>query len=179
MALDGVLSRSSTRRKTDVAQSLLVLKAQAEGQSAKLMRKAKAYASMTSAAYRGQRRGYTFDNYVSVHQEAHNELFDLEVEVPESKKVTDFLKGIQDPQLQVGKQIVLGDPKKMGNFEECQQYLGTLIQNTGIQAKMERNVSSVRSNGGGGGNSNSGEAPEDPSLIRSKVARIQTSSGAN
>ena len=44
----------------------------------------------------------------------------------------------------------------MGNFEECQQYLGTLIQNTGVQAKMERNVSSVRSNGGGGGNSNSG-----------------------
>ena len=136
--------------------AVLALKAQAEGQSAKLTRKAKAYASMTSAAYRGQRRGYTFDNYVSIHQEAHNELLDLEEEVPESKKVTDFLKGIQDPQLQVGKQIILGDPKKMGNFEECQQYLGTLIQNTGVQAKMERNVSSVRSNGGGGGNSNSG-----------------------
>ena len=126
--------------------AVLALKAQAEGQSAKLTRKAKAYASMTSAAYRGQRRGYTLDNYVSVHQEAHNELLDF----------TAFLKGIQDPQFQVGKQIILGDPKKMGNFKECQQYLGTLIQNTGVQAKMERNVSSVRSNGGGGGNSNSG-----------------------
>lgn len=130
--------------------AVLALRAQAEGQSAKLTRKAKAYASMSSAVFRGQRRGFTFANYVSVHQDAHNELLDLEEEVPETKKVADFIKGINDPQLQVGKQIILGDPVKMGNFEQCQQYLGTLIENSGTQAKMERNVASTQRIGGGG-----------------------------
>jgi hypothetical protein len=79
---------------------------------------------------------------VSLHQEAHNQLLDLKEEVPETKKVTNFLKGIQDlVRLSVGKSIILGDPRKMSDFQECQQYLGTLIQNTGIQAKMEHNVS--------------------------------------
>lgn len=72
----------------------------------------------------------------------------------ESKKVTDFLKGIQDPSLQVGKTVILSDPAKLGDFDECQQYFSTLIQNTSTQAKAERNVSSVRTNGGGGGSPN-------------------------
>jgi hypothetical protein len=134
--------------------AVLALKAQAEGVSSKLTRKAKAYASITNAVYRGLRRGYTFANYVTTHQEAHNELFDLEEPVSESKKVTDFLKGIQDPSLQVGKTVILSDPAKLGDFDECQQYFSTLIQNTSTQAKAERNVSSVRTNGGGGGSPN-------------------------
>jgi hypothetical protein len=134
---------------SDGRKAVLALRAQAEGQSAQLTRKAKAYVSMASSAFRGQRRGFTFDNYVSIHQDVHNKLFDLEEVAPESKKVTNFLKGILDPHLTVGKQIVLGDPAKMGNFELCQQYLGTLIQNTNAQSKSERNVSSANTGGGG------------------------------
>jgi hypothetical protein len=115
---------------------------------AQLTRKAKAYASMASCAFCGQRCGFTFDNYVSNHQDAHNELFDLEEVVPESRKVTNFLRCILDPHLQVGKQIVLGDTANTGNFELCQQYLGTLIQNTNVQLKSERNVSSASTAGG-------------------------------
>jgi len=85
---------------------------------------------------------------VNIHQEAHNELLDLEEPVPETKKVKDFLKGIQAPELSVGKSIVLGDLKRLSDFEECQQFLGTLIQNTTVQVKAERNVSAVHSNGG-------------------------------
>jgi len=128
----------------DGRSAILALKAQAEGLLAKLTRKAKAYASLASATYHGERRGFTFDNYIAIHQEAHNELLDLDEPVSESKKVTDFLKGIQDALLQIGKTVVLADPKKMGDFEECQQYLSTLVQNTATQAKMERHVSSVR-----------------------------------
>jgi hypothetical protein len=137
----------------DGHSAILALKAQAEGLSAKLTRKAKAYASLANATYRGTRRGFTFDNYIAVHQEAHNELLDLDEPVPESKKVTDFLKGIQDSSLQIGKTVILADPKKMGDFEECQQYLGTLVQNTATQAKMDRNVSSVRTDEDGSGGS--------------------------
>jgi hypothetical protein len=38
--------------------------------------------------------------------------------------------------------MLLGDLAKMGNFELCQQYVGTLIQNSSMhQLKMECNVS--------------------------------------
>ena len=139
----------------DGRRAVLTLKKQAEGQSAQQTRKALAYATLNTSSYRGPRRGYSFANYVSLHQEAHNELLDLDEPVPETKKVTDFLKGIQDTALAVGKSIVLGDPLKMSDFEECQQYLGTLIQNTGVQAKLERNVSSTHTDGGGGGSGGS------------------------
>jgi hypothetical protein len=135
--------------------TVLALKSQAEGLSAMITRKSKAYASLLTAIYKGPHRGYNFDNYVNIHQEAHNELLDLEEPVPETKKVTDFLKGIQAPELSVGKLIVLGDLKRLSDFKECQQFLGTLIQNTTVQAKAERNVSAVHSNGGGNGSGGS------------------------
>ena len=62
--------------------------------------------------------------------------------------MTDFLKGIRDSTLTTGKSIVLGDPSKLGNFEECQQYLSTIVQNIAAQSKSERHVSSVVSDGG-------------------------------
>jgi hypothetical protein len=127
--------------------AVLALKMQAEGTSAKLTRKQAAYASIASSVYLGPRKGFTFASYVTLHQAAHNELMDLDEPVSESKKVTDFLKGIRDPVLNTGKSIVLGDPGKLGNFEECQQYLSTIVQNMAAQSKNERNVSSVSTDG--------------------------------
>ena len=139
----------------DGREAVLALKAQAEGTSAKLTRKQAAYASLASSAYLGPRKGFTFASYVTLHQSAHNELLDLDEPVSESKKVTDFLKGIRDPNLNTGKSIVLGDPGKLGDFEECQQYLSTVVQNMSAQTKSERQVSSAMSDGGnrGGGSS--------------------------
>jgi hypothetical protein len=139
----------------DGRKAVLALKAQAEGLSSTLTRKTKAYASIASAVYRGPRRGFTFINYVSVHQEAHNELFDCKVAVEDSKKVDDFLNGIQDPGLVVRKTVVLSDPLKLGDFEACQQYLSTLVTNMSNRAKSsgERNASSATTRGGGGDNS--------------------------
>jgi hypothetical protein len=140
------LSKKFDRTKNGRA-AVLALKMQAEGTSAKLTRKQAAYASIASSAYLGPRKGFTFASYVALHQAAHNELMDLDEPVSESKKVTDFLKGIRDPVLNTGKSIVLGDPGKLGNFEECQQYLSTIVQNMSAQSKNERNVSSVSTDG--------------------------------
>jgi hypothetical protein len=140
----------------DGRKAVLALKAQAEGLSSTLTHKTKAYASIASAVYRGPRRGFTFANYVSVHQEAHNKLFVCKVAVEDSKKVDDFLNGIQDPGLMVGKTVVLSDPLKLGDFKACQQYLSTLIMNMSNHAKSrsgERNASSATTRGGGGDNS--------------------------
>jgi hypothetical protein len=137
-------------RLKDGRAAVLALKSQAEGTSAKLTRKQSAYASIASSAYLGPRKGFTFASYVTLHQSAHNELLDLEEPVSESKKVTDFLKGIRDPSLNTGKSIVLGDPSKLGDFEECQQYLSTVVQNMSAQTKSERQVLSAATDGGGG-----------------------------
>jgi hypothetical protein len=140
----------------DGRAAVLALRAQAEGPAAEQVRIAKAYASISTAVYRGQRRGFKFSDYVTLHQEAHNELFDLKETLSETKKVRDFLKGIQDPTLVVGKTVVLSDPAKLMDFELCQQYLSTLVENTSVQVKTERNVSSAHRNGGGGEGSPNG-----------------------
>jgi hypothetical protein len=57
---------------------------------------------------------------VALHQEAHSEQFDLKETLSETEKVRDFLKGIQDPTLLVGKTVVLSDPAKMAASELCQ-----------------------------------------------------------
>jgi hypothetical protein len=133
-------------------KAVLALKTQAEGTSSKITRKNAAYATLASAAYHGPRKGgFTFANYVALHQGAHNELLDLDEPVSETKKVTDFLTGIRDPNLNTGKSIVLGDPGKLEDFEDCQQYLSTLVTTLGNQAKVERHVSVIKTGSGGGG----------------------------
>jgi hypothetical protein len=134
----------------------LALRAQAEGPAAEQVCIAKAYALISTAIYRDQRHGFKFSNYVTLHQEAHNELFDLKETLSETKKVRNFLKGIQDPTLLVGKTVVLSDPEKLADFKQCQQYLSTLIENTSVQAKTKHSVSSVHLNGGGGGGGGGG-----------------------
>jgi hypothetical protein len=112
----------------------MALKTQCEGTSSILTRKNAAYSSLST---------YTFQNYATLHQKAHNELEELGEPVSETKKVIEFLKYISDPTLQMGMQIVMRDPAKLDNFELCQQYLSTLKANTEQQRQNKRNVSGV------------------------------------
>ena len=139
-------------KKKQGRKAVLALRMQAEGTSAKISCKAAAYASIASSSYNGLRKGFTFSSYVTLHQAAHNKLLDLDEPVSETKKVTDFLKGIRDPNLNTGKSIlVLGDPSKLNDFEKCQQYLSMIITNLGNQAKAEWHVVAVHTGGGRGG----------------------------
>jgi len=139
-------------KRKDGRKAVLALKTQAEGTSSKITRKNAAYATIARAAYHGPRKGgFTFANYVNLHQGAHNELLDLDEPVSETKKVTDFLAGIRDPTLNTGKSVILGDPEKLEDFEACQQYLSTLVTTLGNQAKVERHVSAVKTGGNEGG----------------------------
>jgi hypothetical protein len=82
---------------------------------------------------------------------AHEELPVLKEPVSESKKVTDFLVGIRDLALSTCRSIVLGDPAKLVDFEECQQYLSTVVQNMSAQTKAERHVLSAMTERSGKG----------------------------
>ncbi len=139
--------------------AVLALRRQCEGTSAVQSRKASAYAKISSARYSGQKRAFTFDNYVEAHQDAHNTLEGLNEPVPETKKVTDFLAGITDPRLANTKDLILGDPQKLKNFELCQQYLKTLVYNKTTQEKHERQISSIGREHGKGGRHPDGQTP--------------------
>jgi flagellar capping protein FliD len=85
-------------------------------------RKAAAYAKIATAKYNGQKRTFTFNNSVEVHQGAHNTQLVLNESVPETtKKVTDFLAGITDPHLSNTMDLILGDAQRLQDFESCQQ----------------------------------------------------------
>ena len=85
--------------------------------------------------YSRSTRHYSFQNHVTLHQKAHNELEELGEPVSETKKVFEFLKYISDLTLQMGMQTVMGDPARLDNFELCQQYLLTLQTNTEQQCR--------------------------------------------
>ena len=140
-------------RAKDGRGAYLAVKRQAEGAAALQTRKAKAYAQIATARYTGRGR-FNFDQYVTRHQRAHNDLLDLGEPVAETKKVTDFLKGISDSRLETGKSIVDGDTTKLADFEACQQYFKTLVESRKNRTAGEgdRNVSAV----GGGGDRNGG-----------------------
>ena len=139
------------RKTKDFRAAWLALKTQAEGAAAKTTRKAKAYAQIATARYTGKAR-FTFDQYVARHQSAHNELEELEEPVAETKKVTDFIKGISDPRLETGKNIVDGDASKLGDFQACQQYFKTLVENSKTRTDVgtSRNVLTAKMNKGTG-----------------------------
>ena len=121
-------------RKRDGRAAFKALKAQAEGRSAIATRKAKAYAMLTTAIFTGKGK-FSFDQYVGRHQQAHNELLFMEEPVAETKKVTDFLAGIRDPKLETAIQTCMGDEQKLTNFELCQQYFKTVVENTKTRTK--------------------------------------------
>lgn len=78
----------------DGRKAVLALKTQAKGLAVKLTRKMKAYAAIEQSVYQGPHQGFTFDSYVARHQEAHNELLDLDEPVFKSKKVMDLASRI-------------------------------------------------------------------------------------
>lgn len=117
-------------KKKDGRAAVLALKQQCEGETAKVSRKNAAYALIKNSVYRGPRRNFQFHDYVERHQNAYNELEACDEPVPETKKVTDFLAGIQDPSLTTGKSVVLSDQTMISDFSKTQLYLSTLVTNT-------------------------------------------------
>jgi hypothetical protein len=64
-------------KKMDGRAAIQALRRQCEGKTSIKTRKNKAYGSIGSAVYKGIRKQFTFAQYVTIHQTAHNELEDL------------------------------------------------------------------------------------------------------
>ena len=64
-----------------------------EGNAARDRVKEAAYASIASAKYLGEKKKFSFDTYVNIHQEAYQDLRQHDEVIPEDKRVRDFLTG--------------------------------------------------------------------------------------
>jgi hypothetical protein len=56
----------------DGREAHLVLKTQCEGTASKITTENKAYTSISNTTYSGQKRQYKFQDYINMHQAAHN-----------------------------------------------------------------------------------------------------------
>ena len=122
----------------DGRAAIQALRRQCEGKTSINTRKNKAYLSISNSSYKGHRKAFSFAQYVAIHQSAHNELEDCNEEMPETKKVSDFIAGIHDPSLDAGITCVLSDEKYSADFEATQQFLGTLVANQTVHRQGKR-----------------------------------------
>ena len=76
----------------------LALVSQMEGSLAVMLQRNMAYAALRMLRYTGQAK-FPFEEFVRHHKEAHVILMDEGEPVPETKKVTDSLAGVQDSRL--------------------------------------------------------------------------------
>ena len=72
------------------------------------------------------------------HLHCHNELLACGEPVPETKKVNDFLAGIQDDRLESAKDTVLGDVNKLSDFDATQQYLSLVVTNKKVSSSSKK-----------------------------------------
>jgi len=119
----------SFERTQDGRAAFFAVQAQCEGTAARTARKNTAYTSISAAVFRGTRRNFTFQDYINIHAKAHEGIKHCtggEETIPESKKVTDFLSGIQDSEMSAALNVVYGDEAKLNDFDTCQRYLMTI-----------------------------------------------------
>jgi hypothetical protein len=145
----------------DGRAAILTLKRQNEGENSVMIRKQKAYTALKNLAFTGPRKHWTFAQFVTGHQKAHNKLEACHEPVPETKKVTDFIGGIADPSLSAGLANVYGDTAKLQSFEACQQYLSTIVASTNVH---KRNLNATRGVAGLGAEREGGGGRKKPKL---------------
>ena len=136
-------------RTKNARAAIAALKFQAEGRSATTSRKVKAYQTLAKAQYNGRSRRFGYDDYVKLLQTAFTELEECDEEVPESRKVDVFLRGLKASSLASTRAIIIGDPTKMASFNEAQLYVKTVMANmegmeTNDGPPHDRNVSDVK-----------------------------------
>jgi hypothetical protein len=114
-----------------------------------------AYATIRNATYAGERRNWSFDSYYHAHQDAHYDLENYGEYISESKKVTDFLRGISDPQCAVAKGIVLATPAYLNDFTAAALFIASTLNVTlNNTNQKQRNIGATSTQEGGRRNNN-------------------------
>ena len=131
------------------------MKRQMEGPAALADRKSKAHADLTTV-YTGKNNKFTIDDYIRVHQEAHQELQELEVPVDAERKVALFMAGLKADALLPAKKAIKVNLYYRENFEAIQQEIRREVNELREEARVNRTVGSVATEKPSGGGSNHG-----------------------
>jgi len=114
---------------------------------------------ITAAKYYGDRMKFSFETYVTIHQDAYSDLIQYGEIISEEKRVRDLLQGIKDdsPAAYAAKGTILATPTLRNNFDNAVAHLATTLQ-LNISMSDNRNVSATNTNtqgrGGNGGRFN-------------------------
>jgi hypothetical protein len=101
-----------------------------------------AYAAIAAAKYYGDRKKFTFETYVTIHQDLYADLSQYGEIISEEKRVRDLLQGIKDNSAaaNAAKGTILATPTLRNSFDNAVAHLATTLQlNTSINDT--RNVS--------------------------------------
>jgi hypothetical protein len=114
----------------------------------------RAEGDLESKFYNGERRGFTFERFAEIHQQAHTDMEEFGEPLTEAAKVRKFLKRIQAPFLNSAVATVRANPSLKNDFEATVNFLSEFIEEQN-QAQL-RNISSGRSGRGRGRGKGSG-----------------------
>jgi len=130
-------------------QAWLALLNHFEGDAQRDRVKDAAYASIAAARYYGEKKKFTFETYVTIHQDAYADLEQYGEIISEEKRVRDLLANIKDnsPAANAAKGTVLATPNLRTNFSNAVAHLATTLQLG--QSQDTRNISSTNTNKGG------------------------------
>ena len=89
-----------------------------------------AYASIAAARYYGEKKKFTFETYVSIHQDAYADLEQYGEIISEEKRVRDLLTNIKDSSAtaNAAKGTILATPHLRANFSNAVAHLATTLQ---------------------------------------------------
>lgn len=153
-----VISRYSRNR--NGRNAFLALRAHYEGDSFNDLLKSRASIMMARTFYRGDNVKFKWENYVTIHLEAHEMFFDAKDPLGESIKILNFKSGIRpEAGLESSIDVARGNPEVNRTFDKYVAFLTEGVANRRGRKELFKNSShqrEVASYGRGGGRGRGG-----------------------
>jgi len=112
---------------SDGRAAWLRLTAHFEGESYHNRNVEDAYATLDALHYEGERKGFTFEKFVEKHNEAYLELERYGEPALDTKKVHDFIRRINSPELTAAVQQVKANPVLLADFQQTVNFIALSV----------------------------------------------------
>ena len=138
-------------RTRDGRNAILTLRKRFEGDAFMHQAKQEAYDTMGTTTFSGDRRNWSFENYVNAHTRSHQILEENGEPPAESRKVDAFLRGITSStaEMAAGKAAILASTEYRNDFAACSSFLSNFV-NAAPKAASQRQISASGTAGGRG-----------------------------
>jgi len=107
------------------------------------------YEAIANAKYHGEKKRFSFETYVNIHQEAYQDHRQNDETIPEDKRVCDLLTGIKDTSLNAAKQTNMAIQELRTDFASAVSHIAATIQMNAALTPDNRNISGLAAGQGG------------------------------